>query len=60
MKTAEANIKNNPWYPKLATVHKVVLHRDLVIQNAIILINFLSEEKQERKRNQNVSQRSYP
>lgn len=37
-------VKLYPWYPMSPTVHKILMHGPLVIQNAILPIGQLSEE----------------
>lgn len=45
--TAKLYVKEYPWYPMPTTVHKILMHGQQVIKNALLPIGQLSEEAQE-------------
>lgn len=49
LKTIVIYLKLYPWYNMPTTIHRVLIHGDIIIQNAIAPIGLLSEEAQESK-----------
>jgi hypothetical protein len=47
--TAELYIRLYPWHPMTPTMHKILVHRALVTQNALLPIGQLSEEAAEAR-----------
>lgn len=48
LETAKLLVKLYPWYYLPVTVHKVLLHGHIVIQEALLPIGLMSEEAQEQ------------
>lgn len=47
LETAKLFVKKYPWYPMPPTVHKILIHGAIIIENALLPIGQLSEEAQE-------------
>lgn len=55
MDTAKLYVQLYPWHPMTPTVHKILIHGPLIINNALVPIGQLSEEAAEA-RNKHVRQ----
>lgn len=49
METAELYVKLYPWHPMTPTVHKILIHGPIVIENALLPVGQLSEEAAEAR-----------
>lgn len=49
LKTAVVFLKLYPWYNMPTTVHRILIHGYIIVQNAVVPIGLLSEEAQESK-----------
>jgi hypothetical protein len=47
--TAEMYVRLNPWHPMTPTMHKILIHGAIVIENALLPIGQLSEEAAEAR-----------
>lgn len=53
-KTAELYIQNYNWYYMPQSLHKILIHGGLLINNAVLPIGQMSEEAQEARNKEEV------
>jgi hypothetical protein len=55
--TAEIFVRNYPWYPMPASVHKILIHGQVIVENACLPVGFLGEDAGESKNKKNKEYR---